>query len=377
MSWAFLRRRQRSLAVVALGLALAACSSTTKPKPTPLEAFEPKLQGHVVWSQHLGGRILPSQPSTKGEVFTVASSNGTVAALDVESGREVWRADAGDKLSAGAGSDGRYASVVTIDNELVTFDQGKPIWRLRLGSKVVTPPLVAGERVFVQGVDRAVLAFDAQDGRKLWVMQRQGDPLALSQPGVLTSYRDTLLAGQGAKLVGIDPLLGTQRFELGLASPRGTNEVERLADLVGPAARADDTVCARAFQAAVACVNAERASVMWSKTVSGYQGVSADTQFVFGADANDRITAWQRASGEVAWTSERLLHRGLSAPLALGRAVVFGDAEGYVHFLSREDGQTLMRVPTDGSAIVGAPLRSGATVAVLTANGAVYAIRPE
>jgi outer membrane protein assembly factor BamB len=45
---------------------------------------------------------------------------------------------------------------------------GREFWRKRVPSSVVTPPLVAGERVFVMGVDRAVHAFDAIDGRRLW-----------------------------------------------------------------------------------------------------------------------------------------------------------------------------------------------------------------
>lgn len=358
--------------------AVMGCSSgPEKPKPTPLEELAPKIAGKVVWNQHVGSVSPASTMAVNADVVTIALNDGSVVALDSETGRERWRADAGAKLSAGVGSDGRFASVVTVDNELVTFDQGKLIWRARLGSKVVTPPLVAGERVFVQGVDRAALAFDALDGRKLWVQQRQGDPLTLAQPSVLAPFKDTLLTGQGAKLAGLDPLLGTVRFEVAVASPRGTNEVERLADLVGPAGRAGDVVCVRAFQAAVGCVNAERGSLVWSKTIGGYQGVAADDQFVFAADASDRVTAWRLVNGDVAWTSEKFMHRGLSVPLSAGRTVVFGDSEGYVHFLSREDGQPLLRIATDGEAIIGAPVRSGSTIVVLTAGGSIYAFRPE
>ena len=96
----------------------------------------------------------------------------------------------------------------TTDNEVVVLDAGKPLWRARLGTRVVTPPLVAGERVFVLGVDRSVQAFDVLDGRKLWIQQRPGDPLTLLQPGVLLPWKDTLVAGQGPRLAGFDPLRG-------------------------------------------------------------------------------------------------------------------------------------------------------------------------
>jgi len=82
-------------------------------------------------------------------------------------------------------------------------------------------------------------------------------------------------------------------------------------------------------------------------------------------------------SGETAWTSERMLFRGLSAPVAIGPAVVFGDFEGNVHFLDRKDGQPLLRLSTDGSQVVGQPVLSGKTLLVATRNGGFYAFRPE
>jgi outer membrane protein assembly factor BamB len=236
---------------------------------------------------------------------------------------------------------------------------------------------VAGERVFVLGGDRSVQAFDAQDGTKLWQVQRPNDPLTLAQGGVIAAFKDTLLAGQGPKLAGFDPRNGDVRWEVVVGSPRGTNEVERLADLVAPIARQGDVVCVRSFQAAVGCVNAERGSLVWTKPVGGTDGVAADDQFVYGADASDRITAWKAGNGEVAWQSEKLLYRGLGAPLVTPKALVFGDAEGVVHFLSRDKGETLLRVNTDGSAIVAPPAMASSTLLVVTRNGGLWAIRPE
>jgi outer membrane protein assembly factor BamB len=241
---------------------------------------------------------------------------------------------------------------------------------------VVTPPLVAGERVFVMGVDRAVHAFDAADGRRLWTLSRPGDALTLAQAGVLAAFRNTLLVGQGQRLAGVDPLRGTVQWEVPLAAPRGTNEVERLADLLGPAVRVGDWVCARAFQSAVACADAAKGSVLWSRTVGGIQAVAADAQQVFGADASDRITAWRADTGDVAWTNEKLLYRGLSGALAVGPSVVFGDSEGYVHFLATATGEQQLRLPTDGKAIIGTPVLAGTTLVVTTQSGGVYAFRP-
>ena len=357
-------------------LLLGACASG-KPKPQPLEPLTPKIAGREVWRKSLDNIKFPLGMVSLRDSFVVADGDGTVLALDAQSGRELWRGSAGGKLSAGVGSDGRFAAVVTSEGELVVLEQGQVKWRKSVGVRVNTAPLVAGERVFVLGADRGVQAFDVIDGRKLWSLQRAGDPLTLTQNGVLAAFKDTLVVGQGPRMAGVDPLQGTLRWEVPVGSPRGANEIERLADLVGPAGRVGDVLCARSFQAAVGCVDAEKGTIVWSKNIGGTDGVSADAQFVFGADASDRVTAWKTASGEVAWSSDKLQYRGLSSPLSVGKTVVFGDEDGTVHWLSRETGEAQLRLSTDGGVIVAAPVVSGTTMLVVTRKGGLFAFRPE
>lgn len=359
-----------------LAAALAACSGD-KPKPAPLENITPQIAGQQVWRAGVDGLPFVLMPSVRGDAFVVAGGDGSVLALAAQDGRELWRTGAGARLTAGVGSDGRHVAVVTRDNELVVLDDGAVKWRARLGSLVATAPLVAGERVFVMGVDRVVQAYDVQDGRYLWALKRAGEPLTLSQPGVVASFKDTLLVGQGQRLTGVDPTRGTVRWEVALANPRGTNEVERVADLVGPVVRAGDVVCARSFQTAIGCADAQRGALLWTKSVGGAQAAGGDAELVAGADGSGRITAWRTTNGDLAWTAEQLLNRGLSGLLVVGRTVVVGDFEGYVHFLDRVNGKTLLRLPTDGSQIVGTPVSAGNTVLVSTAKGGLFAFRPQ
>jgi outer membrane assembly lipoprotein YfgL len=362
-------------ALVCAGL-LSACGSD-KPKPTPLEPLAPKIAGRLVWQAKVTGVQFPLLVASRDGAFVVAGDDGTVLSLEGATGRELWRAQVGSTLSAGVGTDGRFTSVVTRNNEVVVLDQGRVLWRATLPGRVLTAPLVAGERVFVMGVDRVVHAFDAVDGRKLWVMQRPGDALTLGQVGVVSAVRDTLLVGQGPRMTGVDPVRGTVRWEASVANPRGTNEVERLADLVGPAARVGDVLCVRAFQASVGCVDAVRGTLVWSRNASGSQAVGADDKVVVAGDGSDRLSAWRQGTGELLWTTEKFLFRGLGGVLLAGRTAVFGDSQGFVHFLDREDGQPLLRLPTDGSGVVGAPVVSGATLLVVTRAGGLYAFRPQ
>ncbi|HEX7435508.1 MAG TPA: PQQ-binding-like beta-propeller repeat protein, partial [Caldimonas sp.] len=167
---------------MAVALALAGCASgPDKPKPKPFEPLTPQNVAQPVWSQRVGALQFPLTVTVAGGAFVAGASDGTVLALEIETGRELWRANVGGALGAGVGSDGRFASVVTRAGELVTLEAGQVKWRKPIGTRVATAPLVAGERVFVVGVDRTVQAFDALDGRKLWALQRPGDPLTLAQ----------------------------------------------------------------------------------------------------------------------------------------------------------------------------------------------------
>ncbi|MFM9881257.1 MAG: outer membrane protein assembly factor BamB [Burkholderiaceae bacterium] len=358
-------------------LLLAACSSgSNRPKPTELGPNATRLSVKSLWTQRLGAVDFPLQIHTLGETVTLATSDGTVLALDARTGAERWRANLATPLTAGVGSDGKQAAVVTRGNELVSLEAGREIWRRKLVAQVYTAPFVAGGRVFVLGADRSVSAFDGKSGAPLWTQQRPGEPLVLRQAGVMLAVGDTLVVGLSGRLVGMNPLNGTSRWEAPIASPRGINEVERLVDLVGGVSREGDVVCARSYQTAVGCVDARRGNLLWSKPADGAQGVQGNARTVYGTEADGKVQAWLRSDGQRSWSVETLKYRNLTAPLVYGRAVVVGDGAGFVHFLSPDDGSLLTRISTDGQAPAALALAAG-TLVVATRNGTVSGFAAE
>jgi len=372
----FARPARVSAALVLVAM-LAACAGSSKPKPAELPANVSLLGVRQAWNVKLGEVEFPLEVNVQGSTVALASASGTVTALDARTGREFWRTSVGAPLSAGVGSDGKVAAVVTTGNELVALEAGKEIWRQKLNAQVFTAPFVAGGRVFLLAADRSISAFDGQSGRRLWTQPRPGEPLVLRQGGVLMAVGDTLVAGLSGRMVGLNPSNGSVRWEAPIAAPRGTNDVERLVDLVGHTSRVGGVVCARAFQSSVGCVNTARGTVVWSKASVGFEGVAGDDRLVFGSEGDGKVVAWQRNDGTQAWVSDRLHYRTLTAPLAVGRSVAIGDNTGLVHFLSREDGSPLTRLTTDGSPIAAAPVLAGDTVVVVTRNGGVFGFQPE
>ena len=376
-----MRRRLNArawLGALAAAAALAGCAAGS-PRPTPAE-LPPNVDligVRQAWHAKLAPIDFPLQVHTQGSQLLLASGDGTVTTLDARTGAVLGQASAGAALSAGVGSDGTLSAVVTRANQVVALQGGRELWRQRLPTQSYTAPLVAGGRVFVLGADRSLTALDGRSGGKLWSLQRPAEPLVLRQAGVLLAVGNTLVAGMAGRLVGINPDDGSVRWEAPIAAARGTNDVERLVDLVGPVSRQGSVVCARAFQAAIGCVDATDGSLRWSKPANGATGLAGDGQQLYGAEADGQVMAWRADTGERAWQSERLKWRQLTGPLVLGRSVVMGDSTGLVHLLSRQDGSALDRFATDGSGIAATPVAAGNTLVVVTRAGGVYGYTPQ
>ena len=366
------------LLAVGLALLLSACSSAPeKPKASPLPAVSGSYKVQPAWKSQLGTTPSHFLASVHGQQIALASGQGQLAVIDAQSGRDVWRINLNTPIQAGVGGDGRRFAVVTQANELVVAQAGQILWRQVLPALSYTPPLVAGDRVFVMMGDRAVAAFDADTGQRLWGQQRPSDPLVLRQAGLLMPLGDNLLVGWGGRLASLNPLTGAVRWETLVGVTRGTNEVERLVDLVAGASRQGNSLCVRSFQTSVACLDGLTGRMVWSRPAQGHQGLDGNEQTLVGVESDGKVLAWQRSTGNPLWTQEALRFRGLSLPLLLNNAVVVGDQEGWVHFLSPQDGKALQRVATDGSAIMGKPILAGQMLVVVTRTGGVFGFRPE
>jgi outer membrane protein assembly factor BamB len=360
--------------VVFLGIVLTACTAS-KPKPAQIAAIKADKPIQALWQFKLGSDVSFVQSlQTVQERMVLTSDDGKIAVVNVRNGQAVWRYELKTALNTGAGFDGDHVAVVTPNNELVLLKDGKVLWRNRLTSQSYTHPLVAGERVFMMMADRSVLAFDLATGVRLWLQQRPGEPLVLKQNGVLIPFQNTLLVGLGGRLTAINPDNGQFKWDVPIANPRGINDLERLVDLVAKPSRVSNSVCVRAFQSQVGCVDALRGSVLWTRSSVGSQGVDGDAKTLIGTESNGMVQAWSRTTGDRLWDSDRLKYRELTGPLFTSKGIVIGDSGGWLYLLSSTDGSLINRVQTssDGFASTPAALADGGFV-VLTRDGLLQA----
>jgi len=175
--------------------------------------------------------------------------------------------------------------------------------------------------------------------------------------------------------VALSAATGNVGWDSVVALPRGTTELERVADVMGLPVVDADRVCAVAYQGRVGCFDTQTGTTIWARDMSSIAGMDADHRGAYITDDKNAVIALDKANGGSLWKQDKLSGRGVSAPLAFGRFVVVGDFQGYVHFLSREDGAFAARIATDGSAIGAPPVAlDNDSILVQTRNGGVFAI---
>lgn len=365
--------------------ALAACSSlnpfSSKPvprnPPAALQDFKQTLPVQTAWTVSVGnaGAFEFSPAFADGSVFA-AAANGTLLRVEAGSGRTQWRVEAGMRLTAGVGSDGTTVAVAAEQGILMAFDgEGKLRWKTEASSEILSAPAVGQGLVVVRSVDNRIAAYDVQTGTRRWVVQRSSPALTLrTAPGIVISGQTAFVAMPGGRLLALALHNGGPRWEVAVGDPRGTTELERIADLSGAPVLSGSNVCAVAYQGRVACFDAATGTPRWAKELSSEVGVGVSERLVFAVDDKSAVTAFDRDTGATMWRNDKLANRSLSAPVVLGSAVAVGDMQGYIHFLSVDDGAFLARVPTEGGPVNAAVVAPGGRAIFQTQAGTLTAL---
>lgn len=345
-------------------------------KPAPLVPFAATATAGVAWKAEVGeaGDSVFFPGIAEGGVFA-AARKGTVARFDAN-GASGWKAEAGQVLSAGVGVGEGLVLVGTPKGEVLAYDgAGQLKWKASVRGELVAQPAAGDGVVVVRTADSRLVGLNPADGQRKWVYQRPSPALVVRSAAGVVVYRGAVFAGfAGGKLAALNAVNGAVGWEAAVALPKGTTELERVTDITSVPVLDDRRVCAVAFQGRLACMDILRGSVLWARDLSSHAGLAMDKRYLYVTDDKGAVHAFDAERGASVWKQDKLFARRVTAPQVVGNWVAVGDYEGYVHFLSAEDGSFAARIATDGGAIAAQPARLEDKVLVQTRKGGLYAI---
>lgn len=374
-------RLWRISSVLLLSLTIAACSGSSKVrKPADLVNVNNQVDLAEVWSTSVGSSIPANfRPVVADDHVFAASIRGSLSKLNIQTGRVVWEVSVPEKLSIGPGSDGKTTVVVSSEGNVFAYDEaGKNIWKSPLGSEVLSDPIVAGGIVVIRTLDNRFIGLDASNGKRRWIYQRQQSPLSLRVGyGMLLVGNDAVITGFaggrfGAMALGNGGLI----WESAVSFPKGFSEIERLNDVTSRPSLEEGRVCIVSYQGKIGCAELRTGNLVWSKDFSSYTGTAQSSEFVFAADEKSHVTAYRASDGVQVWQNTQLTWRDVGEPLAIGKVVLMGDKQGYVHLLNQNSGEMVARIRHDSSPVTAAPIAAGGVIIVASQGGKITAYRP-
>jgi outer membrane protein assembly factor BamB len=373
---------RRIVAFAALALLVAGCgrSKDTAEPPAELVEFDATIGVERVWRGKVGGSSerlrLGLRPATDGARIFAGAYDGQVAAFDAASGAKVWSVKTGLSLTAGPGFGDGMLAFGSADGDLLAIDAatGEERWRQAIGSEILAPPAIGSGIIVVRTVDGRLRGFSVADGSTVWSVEQSMPTLTLRGNTAPRVSGTLVVSGFNNGRVGAYVLSnGDPAWEVAIANPTGRSELERLVDVGAGLAIVGNDVYVVGYHGRAVGIDLQTGVVLWQQDLSSYAGLGADINNVYITSDFDAVIALDRDAGTQLWRQEALRLRDLTAPTRYANTLVVGDYEGYLHWLSPDNGEFLARERAAGQRISGAPLVVGQNVYVQGDDGTVAA----
>ena len=350
--------------------------------PAELADIEPIMSPRALWDHDIGkgydGQYVNLRPAVDAARVFVADRAGNLVAYERATGNELWWTELELSLSAGPAI-GRSVIVVASNNGdvlAVNSDNGEIAWRTKVTSEVIAFPQIAQGRVLIRSNDGHMAALDEKTGTTLWSHERGVPPLAVRSRGAPAVAGDLVLDGYASgKLLALRLADGKQEWETVVAIPHGRSEIERLVDVDSTPVIKGDTAYVSGYQGGIASVALASGEVVWRReNLSTSTGLSADRRFLYLTDPVSDVWQLDVNSGGDLWKQTALHQRRLTAPIPVRSYLVVGDMEGYLHFLSKDDGSIAARIQIDDTAIEAPPVVFEDVVYAYSVGGTLAAV---
>ncbi|HEY3486442.1 MAG TPA: outer membrane protein assembly factor BamB [Gammaproteobacteria bacterium] len=364
-----------------LGLAACAGSDTTEP-PAPLVDFQAEARFTKLWDIDTGSGsdkyLLKLKAYLQGDQLYVVDHDGLLSAINRQTGKRLWKVDTGLAVSAGVAGGGGMLILGSSNGEIAAYNQkdGSRAWKARLSSVMLSVPAVDMGTVIARTVDGSLEAFAVTTGAKLWSYKYSVPALSLHGTSSPVLVAGAVLSGMdNGRLSALAVRDGRLLWEAPVAIPGGRSELSRMVDIDMPVLVDRGLLYSGSYQGRIVALSLEGGQIVWATNNSVYNEMSLDEEHLYVADENGHIWSLERLVGATVWMQDKLHARPVSGTALLGRAVLVGDFEGYIHAMDTSDGRFVARYRAGEAGINVPPLIADNTVYVLSRDGLLTALQ--
>jgi outer membrane protein assembly factor BamB len=350
-----------------------------------------------VWTATVGGsgkkqRLAAAPVVANGTVYAMGT-DGLVSAFSASNGARLWSTSFGVSgdgentvFGGGVSFDSGRVYVATGYGEVAALeaDSGKQVWKVRPAGPLRGSPTVAFNSVYVMTQNNQIHALNAADGAPLWT-----ESGAIGQAGVFGVAAPA--AGQGTVIAGYSSgELSAYRYENGrtlwsdaLARTSISTEVGSLTDVDADPIIDRGRVYALGQGGRMAAYDLVTGQRIWELNLAGISTPAVAGDWVFTLTDDAELLAIARSSGKVRWLKQLMRYENEEkrknpvfwvGPVLAGNRLWIANSRGELAFADPSSGE-MTQFAELGAPVSLAPVVAGQTLYVLDDSGRITAFR--
>ena len=261
---------------------------------------------------------------------------------------------------------------------------GEEIWHRETRVPMHSAPTAAGGRVFSVSDDNELFAFDADTGEVLWTYQgitESARMLTAPSPAVVD---ETVIAPfASGELVALRVQNGGVLWQDALSSAGQLTPLASLNDIAAGPVIADGFVIATAQSGVISAFDLRTGQRIWSQPAGslGFPLIAGD--FVYTATTEGQIVCLSKLDGTVVWMQQLDAYKNAkkrkkriawAGPILAGDRLIVMSSHGKAVVLNPYDGSIINDFKVGGDVFVG-PVIANETVYVMTDSAKLIALR--
>ena len=324
-------------------------------KITQLVEIANEINYEIIWEQNVGESISKNFKIAhcKNLIFS-GEKNGYIHTINAIDGKILWKKNIGQTIIAGTACDNKNFYFVTADGFVWAVDHfGQNSWKTFIG-QIFSVPMVQEESIFLKTSGNTFYSLNALNGKLNWMYQAQVPPLTIKSWGEMNYANEILYAGlPGGKCLALNSNNGSLIWESTFSPPEGSSDIDRANDVTSQPIIDEYFIYIVSSTGKVASVDKKNGSVIWSRNLSSFYGLSffSNNHLIVTHNAG-ALYLLDKNDGKVSWRNGDYLGRDIKRGTPYLENHIYGDYEGYIHFINRNSGKTTGRLKINNASII-------------------------
>lgn len=361
-------------------------------KMSPLPKVENQFTPDTHWKTSVGkgsGEFYSNlHPAVANGVVYAADRHGKVKAVNLSDGKEVWSVDLAERTGFfSANRPALLSGGVTVANGHVYIGSekaqvyalnaadGTMAWQTQVAGEALSSPVISDGLVLVHTSNGILQALNESDGSTKWTANLDIPSLSLrGESAPATAFGAAIVGGDNGRVSAVLMEQGQMIWQQRISQVTGATEIDRLNDVDTTPVVVGNVVYVLAYNGNLSALDLRSGQELWKREFGSVNDFVVDGNRIYLVDQNDRVVALSTEGGVTLWTQSDLLHRNLTAPALYNGYLVVGDSEGYLHWLSVDDGHFVSQQKLDRSGLRSVPIAAEGRLFIQAKDGTLYAI---